>query len=49
MTVALKPKRSEPKSGAEAQRANAAASHLLDERIRSLGGWRAHVQGQQLS
>lgn|SRR5574340_314727 len=49
MTVALKPKRSEPKagakakSGAEAQRANAATAHLLDERIRSLGGWRAET------
>lgn len=49
MTMALKPKRSEPKagakakSGAEAQRANAAASHLLDERIRSLGGWCAET------
>jgi hypothetical protein len=47
--VALKPKRSEPKagakakSGAEAQRANAAAARLVDERIRSLGGWRAET------
>jgi hypothetical protein len=44
--VALKPKRSEPKAkpGAEAERATAmAASHLIDERIRSLGGWRAET------
>jgi hypothetical protein len=48
--VALKPKRSEPKAGAkakpgaEAGRATAlAASHLIDERIRSLGGWRAET------
>ena len=46
--MALKPKRSEPKAGAkakpgaEAERATAmAASHFIDERIRSLGGWRA--------
>ena len=46
--MALKPKRSEPKAGAraktgaEAERATTmAASHLIDERIRSLGGWRA--------
>jgi hypothetical protein len=46
--MALKPKRSEPKTGAkakpgtEAERVNAmAAAHLIDERIRSLGGWRA--------
>jgi len=49
MTVALKPKRDEPKAGAkaksgvEAQRANTAASHLLDERIRPPGGWRAET------
>jgi len=44
--VALKPKRSHPKTkpGAEAERATAiAASHLIDERIRSLGGWRAQT------
>ena len=44
--MALKPKRSEPKAkpGAEAERATAmAASHLIDERIRSLGGWRAET------
>lgn len=35
--MALKPKRSEPKAGAMA------ASHLVDERIRSLGGWRAET------
>jgi hypothetical protein len=42
--VALKPKRNEPKAmpGAEAERATAmVATHLIDERIRSLGGWRA--------
>jgi hypothetical protein len=48
--VALKPTRSEPKAGAktkpgaEAERATAtAASHRIDERIRSLGGWRAEA------
>jgi hypothetical protein len=48
--VAPKPKRSEPKAGAkakpgaQAERATAmAASHLIDERIRSLGGWRAET------
>ena len=48
--MALKPKRSEPKAGAkakpgaEAERATAmAASHLVDEQIRSLGGWRAET------
>ena len=48
--MALKPERSEPKAGAkakpsaEAERATAmAASHLIDERIRSLGGWRAET------
>jgi hypothetical protein len=67
--VALKPKRSEPKTedksraskpaagaksppragakakpSAEAERATAmAASHLVDQRIRSLGGWRAET------
>ena len=46
--MVLKPKRSEPmteakaKPSAEAERATAmAASHLIDERIRSLGGWHA--------
>jgi hypothetical protein len=48
--MALKPKRSELKAGAkakpgaEAERATAlAASPLIDERIRSLGGWRAET------
>jgi hypothetical protein len=48
--VALKPKGSDPKAGskatpgAEAERATAMpASHLIDERIRSLGGWRAET------
>ena len=44
--MALKPKRSEPKAkpGAEAERATAlAAFHVIDERIRSLGGWRAET------
>ena len=48
--MALKPKRSEPKAsarakpGAEAERATViAASRLIDERIRSLGGWRAET------
>jgi hypothetical protein len=44
--VALKPNTSEAeaKPGAEAERATAmAASHLIDERIRSLGGWRAET------
>lgn len=44
--MVLKPKRSEPKAkpGAEAERATAmAASHRIDERIRSLGGWRAET------
>jgi len=44
--VALNPKRSEPKAkpGAEAERTTAmAATHLIDERIRSLGGWRAET------
>jgi hypothetical protein len=31
------------KSGAEAQRATGAASRLIDERIRSLGDWRAET------
>jgi hypothetical protein len=47
--VALKPKSSVPKSGAkaklgtEAKRATGEASRLIDERIRSLGGWRAET------
>jgi hypothetical protein len=48
--VALKPKRSGPKAGAkakpgaEAKRATEkATSRLIDERIRSLGGWRAET------
>ena len=44
--MALQPKRREPKAkpGAEAERATAmAATHLIDERIRSLGGWRAET------
>ena len=48
--MALKPKKSEQKAGAkakpgvEAERATAmTASHLIDERIRSLGGWRAET------
>ena len=48
--MALKPKKSEPKAGAkarpgaEAERATVmAASHLIDESIRSLGGWRAET------
>lgn|GEM_PF-3250461 len=44
--MALNPKRSEPKAkpGAETERATAiAATHLIDERIRSLGGWRADI------
>jgi len=45
--VALRPKRSEPKAGekvrssADAKHATGKASRLIDERIRSLGGWRA--------
>ena len=35
--MALKPKRSEPKEG------TMTASHLIDERIQSLGGWRAET------
>ena len=31
------------KRGAEAKRATGATSHLIDERIRSLGGWRAET------
>jgi hypothetical protein len=31
------------KRGAEAKRATGSASHLIDERIRSLGGWRAET------
>lgn len=48
--MALKPKSSESRagakaeSGADAERATAtAASGLIDERIRSLGGWRAET------
>ena len=48
--MALRPSTSKPKAGAkakpggEAERATAtAASHLIDERIRSLGGWRAET------
>jgi len=48
--VLPKAKRSEPRAGAkpkpdaEAERTTAlAASHLIDERIRSLGGWRAET------
>ena len=48
--MALKAKKREPKagakarSGAEAERGTAmAVSHLIDERIRSLGGWRAET------
>jgi hypothetical protein len=44
--MALKRKRSEPKteSDVDAERATVmAASHLIDERIRSLGGWRAET------
>ena len=47
--MAFKPKGSEPKAkpGAEAERASAtAASHLIDERIRALGGWRAETLAQ---
>lgn len=47
--MALKPKRSEPKAkpDVEAERATArAASHLVDERIQSLGGWRAETLAQ---
>ncbi|HET7038747.1 MAG TPA: DUF1801 domain-containing protein, partial [Gemmatimonadales bacterium] len=43
---ASKPRESKspPKAGAEAKRANEnAASRLIDERIRSLGGWRAET------
>lgn len=48
--MARDPKRSDPKAGAkakpsvEAERAiSMAASHLIEERIRSLGGWRART------
>ena len=44
--MGLERKRSEPKAkpGAEAERTTAlAAAHLIDERIRSLGGWRAET------
>ena len=39
----LKPKRSEPKAGAAERATEMAASHLIDELIRSLGGWRAET------
>ena len=47
--MSLEPKRSEPKAGAkakpvaQAKRATEAASRLIDERIRSLGGWRSET------
>ena len=47
--MAQKPKRSGPKAdaktrpGAETKRATGAASRLIDERIRSVGGWRAET------
>ncbi|MBI5836458.1 MAG: DUF1801 domain-containing protein [Candidatus Eisenbacteria bacterium] len=44
--MASRPKRSEPKAkpGANTEPGTArAASHLIDERIRSLGGWRAET------
>ena len=44
--MALKPKTGEPKAepDADAERATAASmTHLIDERIRSLGGWRAET------
>lgn len=42
--MALKPESSEPKAGAEAEGASAlAAAHGIDERIRSLGDWRAET------
>lgn len=41
--MALKPQMSEPKTGTEAKRATEAASRLIDERISSLGGWRAET------
>jgi hypothetical protein len=47
--VVLKPKKSEPKADAsakpraEAKSATGAASRLIDEFIRSLGGWRAET------
>jgi hypothetical protein len=40
--VALKPNRSELKAGAKAK-PGAAGARLIDERIRSLGGWRAEA------
>lgn len=47
--MALKPTRSEPKAQpeAEAERATATAgSHRVDERIRSVGGWRGETLAQ---
>ncbi len=44
--MAIKSKKSAPKAkpSAEAERTGAmAASHLIDERIRSVGGWRAEI------
>jgi hypothetical protein len=47
--AALTPKKSEPKAGskavpgAEANLATGEASRLIEERIRSLGGWRAET------
>lgn len=42
--MTLKPKGTAPKAITEAERATAiAASHLIDERIKSLGGWRAET------
>ena len=41
-----KPKRSEPKAGARAKPGAGTASRLVDERIRSLGGWRAETLAQ---
>lgn len=42
--MALKPKTSESKAGADAERTPVmAASHLIDEQIQSLGGWRAET------
>lgn len=42
--MALKPRSSEPQAGAKAEPKTAmAASGLVDERLRSLGGWRAET------
>ncbi len=49
MNRSVKTKRGEPKAGAkatpgaEAKRASGVVSRLMDERIRSLGGWRAET------